>query len=561
MSSETRVGETLASKYKLEALLGSGGMGHVYRAVNQLVGRPVAIKLLKAEHAENPAIRERFLREARTANLVRHPHVVDIVDIDQDAKGVPFIVQELLEGEDLGRFVARKGGKLPLATVLDILLPVIDAVAEAHVRGVVHRDIKPENVFLAKSAHSGSPIPKLLDFGISKVAASSDVRSTEAGVMMGTPAYMPPEQVQGARDADARSDIWALGVMMFELIAGRLPFDVADAPALFVAIATRDAPSLLDVRAEVTPNMSRIVARCLRRRPDDRYPSAAELARDLRHIIDGDEVEPTGQRSLPPSAMAVLVDTKIPPAPLAPTIPGDAPSGGEPPKAVSSKVVAKPIPEAPDLPPPPSLPLPLPKPSSSSKQAAAAPAKPPPPTSSSPARAAAAAPPANTPRAKPAQETPRANRLASNAALPGVVLAPGTAIAPSSPTRSGAHSAWGIGPSLEKKHRADMTAVYGIAVVGIVAIAIMGVLMQLAHRVEGWPLGKFVIGGEKSDVPQMAVNGGLALVAFAISITYALRGHRHWRGELGGGPPNAVVSAVVAGGAFFCAIELVSAMY
>jgi len=535
VSSENRVGEVLASKYKLEALLGSGGMGHVYRATNTHVGRPVAIKVLRNEHAENPVVRDRFVREARAANLVRHPNVVDVVDIEQDSSGSPFIVQELLEGEDLAHLAARSGGKLPLAVVIDFLLPVIEAVAEAHSKGVVHRDLKPENVFLAKSPHG--PVPKLLDFGISKVRAS-DLRATEVGVMMGTPAYMPPEQVQGARDADARSDIWALGVMMFELIAGRLPFDAVDAPALFVAIATRDAPTLLDVRAEVTPNVSQIVARCLRRRPDERYPSAAELARDLRHVLDGDELEPTGKRSLPPSAWvevsqgpnapttkpkkadAIAAEEKVPPAPKAPEI------------------------EVPDLPRAPSLPPPAPKPTPSKPGARAA---------------------APTPSAAPTSERsvpPRpsgAGRLATGASLPGVVLAPGSSIASSSPKRSGAREAWGLEPS--RREKADMSSVYGIAVIGIVMIAVIGVLMQLAHRAEGWPLGRFILGGSPQDPLLLAINGGLGLVALGIAITYAQRGHKHWRGELAGGPSTGVIHALISGGAFFCAIELASAMY
>ena len=247
-------------------------MGQVYRAVNLDIGRAVAIKVLHFEHAQDTQLVERFLREARAANLVRHPNVVDVLDIGREADGTPFIVQELLEGEDLAHLIERRGGKLPLQEVIDILGPVIDAVAEAHAHGVIHRDIKPDNVFLAKGRLA--PVPKLLDFGISKVSVP-DQLVTEVGVMMGTPAYMPPEQVEGARAADPRSDVWALGVMLFELIAGRMPFEATSAPALFYAIATEDAPTLLAVGAQVPPEISQLVARCLRRDPDERYPSAA----------------------------------------------------------------------------------------------------------------------------------------------------------------------------------------------------------------------------------------------------------------------------------------------
>src|SRR5579859_3708177 len=171
----TREGELLAGKYKLERRLGSGGMGEVYQATNTLIGRAVAIKLLRAEHAKNEEIAKRFIREARAANLVRHENVVDVLDIGHDEHGVPFIVQEFLHGGDLGKHLADLGGRLPVDGVLEILLPVIEAVGFAHQQGVVHRDLKPENVFLAKAG--AKVIPKLLDFGISHVV-SSDPRMT-----------------------------------------------------------------------------------------------------------------------------------------------------------------------------------------------------------------------------------------------------------------------------------------------------------------------------------------------------------------------------------------------
>lgn len=545
VTDENRVGEVLASKYRLEALLGSGGMGHVYRAVNEHVGRAVAIKVLRSEHAQNGQVVERFLREARAANLVRHPNVVDVLDIGKEDGGAPFIVQELLDGEDLAHFVERRGGKLPLEEVCDLLLPVIDAVAEAHARGVVHRDIKPENVFLAKAPRG--PIPKLLDFGISKVRAP-DLRATEVGMMMGTPAYMAPEQVQGARDADPRSDVWALGVMMFELVAGRMPFDVQDAPALFVAIATKDAPTLLDVGAEVTPAISRVVERCLRRRPDERYPSAAELGRDLRHVLDGSELEPTARRSIPPAMRALVPDLAIPEV-LVPAIAMPAPplamasgapgyGGGAPSHAVDPKgaTLAGPafneLNEAPSLPPPPTprdvTPVSAPR---------------------APAGTTSAAAPS-----RPAQESqgPR-GRLAVGASLPGVVLAPG----PSAVPRPASHAAWGVPPA-QAKERTDIAPIVGLGVVGLVAILGTGLLMQLVHRPEGWGVAQFVLGPGHGGA--LAIHYGLGLVAVAIGFTYCWRGVRHWRGDLAGGPPSAIIHAVIAAGAFFCAIEIVSAV-
>jgi serine/threonine protein kinase len=496
---ENRVGEVLAAKYRLEELLGSGGMGHVYRAVNQHVGRAVAIKVLRREHAENAQVVDRFLREARAANLVRHPNVVDVLDVGKEDDGTPFIVQELLVGEDLAHLVARSGGKLPVEEVCDLLLPVIDAVAEAHARGVVHRDIKPENVFLAKGARG--PVPKLLDFGISKVRAP-DLQATEVGMMMGTPAYMAPEQVQGARDADARSDVWGLGVMMFELIAGRMPFDAQDPATLFIAIATKDAPTLLDVNAGVVPAISRVVERCLRRRPDERYPSAAELGRDLRHTMDGSELEATGKRSLPPAALAAAARAEVPEL---------------------------------ELPRPAALPV-DPRGATAIAAPAAVPA-----SVASTASFRSAPPPA-----------PRATRLAADSSLSGVGLAPG----PSSMKRAGTHAGWGVRPQREVS---DMTPVIGMAVVGLVAILGAGLLMQLAHRTEGWPIAHFTFAPSASVA--VGVHGALGLAVVAVGITYLWRGVRHWRGDLAGGPPSAIVNAMIAAGAFFAAIEIVSAVY
>jgi serine/threonine protein kinase len=502
---ENRVGDVLASKYRLEELLGSGGMGHVYRAVNESVGRAVAIKLLRREHAQNPQVVDRFLREARAANLVRHPNVVDVLDIGKEDDGTPFIVQELLVGEDLAHFVARSGGKLPVEDVCDLLLPVIDAVAEAHAHGVVHRDIKPENVFLAKSPRGR--VPKLLDFGISKVRAP-DLQATEVGMMMGTPAYMAPEQVQGARDADARSDVWGLGIMMFELIAGRMPFDSPDPATLFIAIATKDAPTLLDVKADVVPAISRVVERCLRRRPDERYPSAAELGRDLRHVMEGSELEATGKRSIPPAALAAarwraeVPELVVPRAPAVPSIdalPSVDPRGAT---AMASSFAST-----------------------------------------------ASAPPSGT----PTSEAPARARLAADSAMSGVGLAPG----PSTMARAaGTHAAWGVRPP--RQDATDMTPVVGMAVVGLVAILGAGLLMQLAHRTEGWPLARFAF--TPSPTVALGIHGAMGLAAVAGGLTYAWRGVRHWRGDLAGGPPSALFNALIAAIAFFAAIELVSAV-
>lgn len=368
-----------------------------------------------------------------------------------------------------------------------------------------------------------------------------DLRATEVGMMMGTPAYMAPEQVQGARDADPRSDVWALGVMMFELIAGRMPFDIQDAPALFVAIATRDAPTLLDVGAEVTPAISRLVERCLRRQPDDRYPTAAELGRDLRHVIDNTEMEPTGRRSLPPNLVGKVPELSLPKSDPLPQIgaprgsygsSADVDAGGETELGYATPEAPSLLPSAPSrkMPEAPELEAPAPRASAVKAQPKPAP-RPQPIALESDARAS--------------------SRIATNEALSGVMLA-----GSSTSKRTAAHGMYAERPTRDV---ADMAPLVGLAVVGLVAILGTGLLMQLVHRPEGWAIARFLVGPSQTGI--LAIQGGLALVAMLVGGNYFWRGIRHWRGDLSGGPPNAIVCAVVAAGAFFAAIELVSAAY
>jgi serine/threonine-protein kinase len=277
-----RAGDVLAGKYVLEAILGSGAMGEVWRAQNCAAGRLVAIKLLRAEHTDDAAIVSRFLREARAANLVRHGNVVDVLDVGQDDTGRPFLVQELLEGRDLGAYLSELGRGLALAPAMKILLPIVEAVAFAHGKGVVHRDIKPENVFLAETP--GGTVPKLLDFGISQVDSEGAARMTATGVALGTPAYMSPEQIKGTRHVDARTDVWALGVLIHEVMSGELPFKAETVADHFVQIATA-TPTPLALAAPHAPSaLGRVVAKCLRRSPGERYADAATLLQDLRAV-------------------------------------------------------------------------------------------------------------------------------------------------------------------------------------------------------------------------------------------------------------------------------------
>jgi serine/threonine protein kinase len=354
----SRVGEVLGGKYRLDALLGAGGMGEIYRAENTGLGRNVAIKLMLEEHAGNADTVARFLREARAASIVRHPNVVDVLDVAQADDGTPFIVQELLDGNDLAQYVYERGGKLAPRQAIEILLPVVDAIAFAHQRGVIHRDLKPENVFLARGP-TGQITPKLLDFGISRIVSADFERMTATGTTVGTPAYMSPEQVRADVPIDARTDVWALGVILFEIVSGARPFQADSPGALFLKIATEDARPLFEVAPEVSRALSDVVAKCLQPIAAKRYAAAADVARDLRSVLDsgGGEVCDTepGYGPFGEDAAAARPPA-VAPAAIAPPPPAALPSFAFLPRVPSP---AQPAPRQPGPPQPgPSLPVP-----------------------------------------------------------------------------------------------------------------------------------------------------------------------------------------------------------
>ena len=263
----------LAGKYRLDAVLGKGGMGVVHRGLHLGTERPIAVKVLRPELMADATLAKRFVREARAAAAIQHPNVVDVLDYGVD-DGVAFQVLELLEGESLGELLSRKG-KLSLEVTLSM----------AHVRGVVHRDLKPDNVFLARNAH-GRVVPKLLDFGIAKLMKrNKDARATLAtrvGSAIGTPAYMSPEQASATGDVGTATDVWAIGTLLFECLAGRLPFEAETGSILMARIITEQAPSLGSIAQDVPAPLVRVVDRALAAKQADRWPSMAEFALALR---------------------------------------------------------------------------------------------------------------------------------------------------------------------------------------------------------------------------------------------------------------------------------------
>ena len=245
-----REGELIAGKYVVERVLGDGGMGVVVAAQHLELGERVALKFLRPEVAEIPEARLRFMREARAAARIKGERVARVLDVGTLDDGLPFIVMEHLEGKDLGRLLETRG-PLDVEDAVHYVLQACEAVAHAHAVGIVHRDLKPANLFLATSA-DGSPLVKVLDFGISKCTSvfartlSPDLTTVNASV--GTPGYMSPEQARDAGNVDVRADVWGLGAVLYELLAGKPAFDGDNVPAIVMMIATEEPLALETLR-------------------------------------------------------------------------------------------------------------------------------------------------------------------------------------------------------------------------------------------------------------------------------------------------------------------------
>src|ERR1044071_6412558 len=254
-------------------MLGEGGMGIVAEAVHMGLGHRVALKLLKRDMVR-PDHRERFFREARAAGALRSEHVVAIKDVDTLPDDTPFLVMEYLEGADLGSVLVSRG-TLPVEEATDYILQACEAIAEAHTLGIIHRDLKPANLFMTHRV-DGSRLIKVLDFGIAKITGPELVCDlTTTSQYMGSPSYMSPEQVRSARRVDARSDVWALGVILFELIAGVLPFDGESTGDVFVKISTE--PPRPFTPPPPAPGLGEVTLRGVRRAPEWPYQDAREL--------------------------------------------------------------------------------------------------------------------------------------------------------------------------------------------------------------------------------------------------------------------------------------------
>jgi serine/threonine-protein kinase len=297
-------GVLVDNKYRLAERIGGGGMGDVYRAESLSAGRPVAIKFLHPELAQNMEVAQRFFQEAQAVNRIRHPNVVDVVDAGTCDMG-PYIVMEYLDGESVGSALTRSG-RFEVDAVVGAAIPVLEALDAAHRVGIIHRDLKPENVFVAYDAGRNAVVVRLLDFGIAKVLdPSGPGPRTRTGVVFGTPDYLSPEQATGEGPLDGRSDLFAVGVLMYELVTGTRPFRAPTAVATAFKVVHADAPSMASAGVHIEPRFEGIVHRLLQKEPSRRFPTAGDVIREL------EKVSPDPARRMMSLAKIVGVARKI----------------------------------------------------------------------------------------------------------------------------------------------------------------------------------------------------------------------------------------------------------
>ncbi len=298
-----KAGEIFAGKYRVDRVLGVGGMGYVLAATHLQLHERVAIKMLLPAMAADPDTVQRFLREGRAAVKIRSEHCVRVQDVGALPDNTPYMVMEYLEGHDLSD-VLKQRGKLPPSVAVDYVLEACEAIAEAHGLHIVHRDLKPANLFLQRLGN-GSELVKVLDFGISKMAgqAEGNMSMTRTSAMMGSPLYMSPEQLKSSKNVDARADQWALGVILYELIAGAVPFNADTMAELGALVLSGETPWLGTAAPGTPPELCSIVATCLRRKPDDRFTNLADLA---------DAIAPFGTQRARDSANAIVKTLGIP---------------------------------------------------------------------------------------------------------------------------------------------------------------------------------------------------------------------------------------------------------
>ncbi len=347
--SSVQIGDVIAGKYRVERILGIGGMGVVAAARHVDLDELRAVKFMRSKAKASATAAERFMREAKAIVRLKSEHVVQLHDVGHLEGGEPYMVMEYLEGEDLKELVDRQG-PLAIEDAVHYVMQACAGLAEAHEAGIVHRDLKPSNLFLTTTS-DGMPCVKVLDFGISKLVGpekADDLTATAA--MLGSPYYMSPEQMRSTRNVDARADIWAVGVMLYELLLGVKPFSGDTVTAVAAEVVQEDPVPPCSLRPDVPEGLEKVILRCLEKRSDDRYPTVAALADELapfgvaadqqllerieriQHVTERGSLSTSNERVVSGDATTVASDsnatpTTAKPAVLAASAPGDGPSG------------------------------------------------------------------------------------------------------------------------------------------------------------------------------------------------------------------------------------------
>lgn len=280
---EVAPGQILAGKFRIDRILGRGGMGVVVQATHLALEERVAIKFLLPEALENSEAVRRFEREARAAVKIKSEHVARVIDVGTLETGSPYMVMEYLSGVDLAQYLERQG-TLSISEAVDYVVQAMEAIAEAHSLGIVHRDLKPANLFRIVRS-DGTPSIKVLDFGISKVGTDHSITQTSS--MMGSPYYMSPEQMVSSKSVDARTDIWSLAIILYELVAGRVPFDGEVIPEIVAKVLQSPVPPVTS-RVDLPPGLERVIEKALAKERTDRYPDVAAFALALAPFVSAD---------------------------------------------------------------------------------------------------------------------------------------------------------------------------------------------------------------------------------------------------------------------------------
>ncbi len=307
---DSLLGQTLAGKYRIDERLSEGGMGTVYKGTHVLMDKTVAVKVLRPSLAADEKIVARFSREARAASKISHPHALSVTDFGEDENGIVFLVMEFIDGQTL-KDIIREQGPMPLTRVVEIIKQVGGALDAAHAEGVVHRDLKSDNIMLLNTMNAD--YAQVLDFGIAKIKEREgeyDPGLTAPDLVIGTPQYMSPEQCSQAPDIDARSDIYSLGVIIYEMLVGHVPFTGGSPTEIMLKQMQQPAPSINNERSDLPPAVGQVVARALEKLPHDRYESAGALIDDLT-IAAGMEpvaVRPNSKPLVIPTGSGGLVD-------------------------------------------------------------------------------------------------------------------------------------------------------------------------------------------------------------------------------------------------------------